>query len=133
MPKLALSVAAQSQNARAVRTAGKNPSPSLRIVARGPALSAELIEALDAVTQFGKRPALRRHMIERTIDALIVLLDHIDPDPDMEPDEDRCDAGEDLGGESIDSDHQWAGDPEDAECNGDSELDGSAEDVRYVG
>ena len=102
MPSHVLSVAAQSQNARAVRTAGKNLSPNLRIVARGPALSAELIEALDAVTQFGKQPALRRHMIERTVDALIVLLDHIDLDPDMEPDEDRCDAGEDFGGESID-------------------------------
>ena len=130
MPSHVLSVAAQSQNARAVRTAGKNLSPNLRIVARGPALSAELIEALDAVTQFGKQPALRRHMIERTVDALIVLLDHIDLD--MEPDEDRCDAGEDFGGESIDF-GGWAGDPEDAECNGDIELDGSAEDVRYVG
>lgn len=121
MPSHVLSVAAQSQNATPVRKRGKKAT-NLRVVERSPALSGALAEALDAVSRFGKAPAYRRREIERTVDALIALLDHIDPDPDMELEEDRCQAFEDFGGESHHAD-KGAGDPEDVEESDEQEYD----------
>lgn len=82
--------------------------------------SPTLLAALDAVTKFIEAPAHRRREIERTVDALIVLLDCLDGDPDLELDDDRCEALEDYGGLPISGDWR-AGHPEDAEDIGDAE------------
>ncbi|QCG97391.1 hypothetical protein E6C67_26840 [Azospirillum sp. TSA2s] len=89
MPKLVLSIAPQSNGAIAVQRVGHKISPALRVVERAPSLPEALREALDAAETFGKAPPHCRRLIERTVDALLTVLDCMDADPDMEPEEDR--------------------------------------------
>ncbi|SMF92320.1 hypothetical protein SAMN02982917_0560 [Azospirillum oryzae] len=89
MPKLVLSIAPQSNGAIAVQRVGCKNSPALRIVERDPTLPEALREAMDAAETFGQVPARCRRLIERTVDALLTVLDCMDADPDMEPEEDR--------------------------------------------
>ncbi len=64
MPKLALSIAAQSANASAVRNRGNNPSNDLRLIEPGP--SAPLLAALAAVEAHGLSVIERRIACEGT-------------------------------------------------------------------
>ncbi|PGH58238.1 hypothetical protein CRT60_09920 [Azospirillum palustre] len=61
----------------------------MRVVERAPALPEALRQALDAAETFGNAPAHCRSLIERTVNALLTVLDCMDADPDMEPEEDR--------------------------------------------
>lgn len=66
MPSHALTIAQQSDGARAFRRCGnKNPHRYHRVVERTPAPSDALKAALDAVEAFGKTPAYKRHKASR--------------------------------------------------------------------
>jgi hypothetical protein len=77
-----------------------------------------------------------RHLIEQLIEFLIQFLDHGEPDPDMEVDDDDCcEALEDDLERQI-----WGGESEDDEDNGDDEHQGEGatpvntwtENVKYI-
>jgi hypothetical protein len=67
-------------------------------------------------------PMLSRATLEGIVDAAIAELDRRDGDPDREPEEDRCAAGDDLVGIPAFSDKR-PGDPDDAELDEDREPD----------
>ncbi|TWA59251.1 hypothetical protein FBZ82_12612 [Azospirillum brasilense] len=123
MPSHAQSVPTQSRNARPVRRVGKKANPSLRTIERSRAPSPALAEALDAVSAFAAAPAYRRRAIERTVEALLTILDHMDGDPDLESQDEGADEFEDMRELWASPHADGPGDPDDAECNGDLELD----------
>ncbi|WP_211102042.1 hypothetical protein [Azospirillum brasilense] len=121
MPSHAQSVPTQSRNARAVRRVGKKATPSLRTIERSRAPSLALAEALGAVSAFAAAPAYRRRAIERTVEALLTILDHMDGDPDLEPQDEGADEFEDLRELWASTRAEGPGDPDDAEDSGDLE------------
>lgn len=121
MPSHAQSVPTQSRNARAVRRVGKKATPSLRSAPKRAEGSPALAEALDAVSTFAAAPAYRRRAIERTVEALLTILDHMDGDPDLEPQDEGADEFEDMRELWASPRAEGPGDPDDAEDSGDRE------------
>ncbi|NUB05637.1 hypothetical protein FW320_05520 [Azospirillum sp. Vi22] len=81
------------------------------------------MDALDTVSTFAAAPAYRRRAIERTVEALLTILDHMDSDPDLEPQDEGADEFEDMRDLWASARADGPGDPDDAECNSDRELD----------
>ncbi|MGR0183723.1 hypothetical protein [Azospirillum aestuarii] len=75
------------------------------------------------MSAFAAAPAYRRRAIERTVEALLAILDHMDGDPDLEPQDEGGDEFEDMREVWASARADGPGDPDDAECNGDRELD----------
>ncbi|WP_145679967.1 hypothetical protein [Azospirillum brasilense] len=75
------------------------------------------------MSAFAAAPAYRRRAIERTVEALLTILDHMDGDPDLESQDEGADEFEDMRELWASPHADGPGDPDDAECNGDLELD----------
>ncbi|AWJ82834.1 hypothetical protein TSH58p_04460 [Azospirillum sp. TSH58] len=73
------------------------------------------------MSAFAAAPAYRRRAIERTVEALLTILDAMDGDPDLEPQDEGADEFEDMREVWASTRAEGPGDPNDAEDSGDLE------------